>query len=178
MSLFFGLRHHRREACQALGHAAHLACDVHVPHLIAVAGTSTPFSLISIGLDVRTVMQAVPYPESHVLGNQKSLLGDGFVIDVVGNVDETGQLLVYAVIGCPHPLLVVVGAVHLDEHTMLGGDGIDITVTVVGIILLVAVEVGPRAFQLAQLVFRGEVTCLAVTAQSLVIDEGALLTLT
>ena len=121
-------------------------------------------------------MQAVPYPESHVLGYQQRLLGDGFVVDVVGYVDETCQLLVYAVVGCPHPVLVVVRAVHLYQCAVLGRDGVEVSVAVVGVILLIVVEVLPGALHLAQFRLGGEVAGFAVAAERFVVDEGTFLT--
>ena len=166
---------HLREACQRFGHTAHLAGNVHIPHLIAVAGAGAALLLCALALDVGAVVQSVPHPKPHILSYQQGFLGDGFVIDVVGDVDEAGQLFVDAVVRCPHPLLVVVRAIHLYQGTVLGGNGVKVTVAVVLEVLLVVVEVLPCSLHLAQLGFGGEVACFPVAAQLLVIDKGAFL---
>ena len=177
VGLLLGIARHLREPCQRLCHAAHLAGDVHVPHLVAVAGLGAALVLTAVALHVGTVVQAVPHPQSHVLGDEQGLLGRGLVVDIGGDVDETCQLLVYRVIGSPHPTLIVVGAVHLYQGAVLGGDGVQVAVAILLIVFLIAVEVGPGALHLLQFLLRGEVAGLPVAAQLLVPYEGALLAL-
>ena len=175
--LLLGSACHLREACQRLGHSAHLAGDVHVPHLVAVAGFGAALVLPSVALHEGAVVQAVPHPQSHILGNEQSLGGSGFVVDIGGDVDETCQLLVYRIIRCPHPALVVVGAVHLYQCAVLGRDGVQVAVAILLILFLIAVEVFPCALHLSQFFLGGEVAGLPVASQLLVPHEGALLAL-
>ena len=82
------------------------------------------------------------------------------------------------IIGCPHSALVVVWPVHLYHGAMLCGDGVQVSVAVLCRLLFVAVEVGPCALHLAQLLLRCKVACLPVTSQLLVPHECPLLALT
>ena len=134
--------------------------------------------MTAVALDVSAVVQTVPHPEAHILGNEQGLVSDSLVVDVGGDVDQTGQLLVHRIIRRPHPTVVVVGAIHLYQHAMLGRDGVEIAIAILRIVLLVAVEIGPGALHLPQLVLRGEVACLPIAAQLLIPHEGTLLTLT
>ena len=177
MGLFLGRASHLRQTGQRLSHATHLAGDVHVPHLIAVAWTGTPLVLTAVALDVCAVVQTVPYPETHILGDEQGLGGCWLVVDVGGDIDESGELFVDGVVGGPHPTLVIIGAVHLNQYTVLGGDGIQVTIAVLLAFLLVAVKIGPGALHLLQLLFGGEVAGFPVAPQLLVPHEGALLTL-
>ena len=135
--------HHLRQACQRLADAAHLAGDIHIPHLIAVAGALAAFLLRSVLLHVGAVVHAVPHPQSHVLGNGEGLVGYGLVVKQVGDVDESGELLVHRVVGCPHSVGVVVWGIFLDEGAVLGGNGVDISVAILLILLFICVEVAP-----------------------------------
>ena len=109
-------------------------------------------------------MHAVPHPEPHVAGYGEGFLADGFIFNDVGDINQSGQLLMHSIIRCPHPVLVVIGAIHLDEHTMLGRNGVDIAIAVVAIVLLVAVEILPRAFQLAKFCLWCHVASLEIAA--------------
>ena len=90
-------------------------------------------------------MQTVPYPQAHVLGYQQGFVGYLLVVHVGGNVDKSGQLFVDGVVGSPHPVVVVVGAVHLYQRRMVGRDGIQVAISVAGILLLVLVKGFPCA---------------------------------
>ena len=175
--LFLRRSRHLRQSGQRLSHAAHLAGNIHVPHLVAVAGTGPALVLPAVALDVGAVVQAVPHPQSHVLSREQGLVGHSAVVDVGGNVDESRQLLVHGIIRCPHPTVVVIGAIHLNQHTVLGGDGVQVAIAVLAGLLLVAVEVGPCALHLAELLLGGKVAGLPVAAQLLVPDERPLLAL-
>ena len=120
-------------------------------------------------------MQAVPYPKAHVLGYEERFVGNSLVVDVVGYIDEAGQLLVHTVVRRPYPLFVVVCTVHLNKHAMLGGYGVEIAVAVVSIVLFVVVEVGPCAFQFAQFGLRSQIAGFTITAEGFVEYEGAFL---
>ena len=108
-----GVLGHLRESGQRLGHSSHLAGDIHVPHLIAIAGTLATLLLVAFALHIGAVVQAVPHPQSHILSNQQRLLGHLAVVDIGGDVDESGQLLVHRVVGSPHPIIIIVRAIHL-----------------------------------------------------------------
>ena len=177
MFLFLVCSRHFRQACQRLCHAAHLSGDVHIPHLIAVAGTLTTLILSAITFDVGAIVQAVPYPQSHVLGYEQRLVGCFFVVNIGGDVDETCQLFVYGVVGRPHPVVVVVGTIHLDEYTMLGGNGVQIAIAILLVLLLIMVEIFPSALHGLQLLLGSEIACLPVAFQLLVPYKRAFLTL-
>ncbi len=168
---------HLGQACQRLGHAPYLAGDVHVPHLVAVARTGAALRLGAVAIDIRTVVQAVPHPQPHVAGYEQGFVGHGLVIDIGGNVNQPGQLLVYGIIGCPHPTVVVIGTIHLYEDAVLGGDGIQIAVSILPAVLLVAVEIGPGALHLPELLLGCEVAGFPVAPQLVVPHEGAFLAL-
>ena len=157
-------------------HAAHLTGDVHVPHLVAVAGPSASLLLSAVFLHVGAVVHAVPHPQPHILGDEQGLVGNGFVVHVGGYVDEACQLLVDGVVRCPHPVGVVVRTVHLYQRAVLGGYGVEVAVAVPLRVLLVFVKGRPRAFHVFQLLLRGEVARLPVAAERVVPHEGLLLT--
>ena len=165
-----------RQAGQGFLHAAHLAGDVHVPHLIAVARPCLALRLVAVHLHIGPVMQAVPHPEAHVLRDQQRLRGDLRIVDVLGNVNEPGQLLVDGVIRGPHTLLIIIRSVFLDEDRMLRRNGVDIAVSVAPGILLVLIEGRPRSFQLVEFRFGNQVPRLAIAAQCIVPDKGKFLT--
>ena len=121
-------------------------------------------------------MQAVPYPQPHVLGYEQSLGGHPLVVNVGCNIYESGQLLMYRIVGCPHPGFVVVAAIHLDECGMVGRDGIEVSVAIFLPLRLMLVESLPSTLHLAQFGLRGKVASLPVAAQRVVPHEGALLT--
>ena len=120
-------------------------------------------------------MQAVPYPQTHVLGYEQRLGCHLLVVHVGGYVDESGQLLVYRVVGRPYPSLVVVAAVHFDECRVMGRDSVDVSVAILLPLLLMLVKCLPGTLHLAQLLLGGKVASLPVAAQLLVPHEGALL---
>ena len=169
------IAHHLREARQSLTHSTYLAGNIHVPHLIAVARTVATLLLRAFFRDEGAIGQSVPHPEAHIFRDEQRFLGNRLVVYIVGNIDESGQLLVYSIIRCPHPVFVVVGAIHLYQRTMLGRNGVQIAVAVVAIIFFVAVEVAPLTTQLAQLLLRSQVASLEVAAQRVAPNEGALL---
>ena len=81
----------------------------------------------------------------------------------------------HRIIRSPHPLLVVVSTVHLYQHAMLGGDGVQVAIAVFCIVFLVVVEVSPCTFHLPQFRIGGKVAGFPVAAELLVVDERALL---
>ena len=168
---------HLRQAGERLLHASHLTGDVHVPHLIAVARLGAALSLCAVGLHVGAVMQSVPHPEAHVLGNDERLGGELLVVHEVGDVDKSGQLLMHGVVRGPHALFVVVGRIALNEGAVLGGNGVDVSVAVVGAVGLVTIEILPCAAQLSELALGRQVAGLTVTAQLLVVNKRHLLAL-
>ena len=170
-----GVVRHLGQTCQALGHATHLTGDVHVPHLVAVARLGTTFLLRAVALHVGAVVQTVPDPQAHVLGNQPGLVRNLLVIHIGGDVDEARQLLVHTVVGRPYPLLVVVGAVHLDEGAVLGRNSVQVAIAILLVVLLVLVEILPRTLQLPQFRLGSKVASLPVAAQLLVPHKRTLL---
>ena len=122
-------------------------------------------------------MHAVPYPESHILGNEESLVADFLIIKVGGDVYQTGKLLMYTIIRCPNPIGVVVGTIHLNKSTMLSRNGIDIAVTIQFRVLLIFIKSSPGTLHLSEFCLRSEITSLPVALQILIIYEGFLLTL-
>ena len=58
---------------------------------------------------------------------------------------------------------------------MLGRNGVDVTISVLGAILLILVEGGPGALHVHELGFRSQVACLAVAAQPGVVHKGKFL---
>ena len=168
---------HLGQTCQRLAHAADLACNVHVPHLIAVARTGTPLLLRAAGLDIGAVVHAVPHPKAHILGYEQRLVGDSVVVDVCRDIYKPRQLLVYRIIGRPHPAVVVIRAVHLDQGGVLCRYGVQISVSVLAILSLVTVEVLPRSLHVPQLLFGCKVPCLPVAAQRVAPYKRPLLTL-
>ena len=149
MQLIGHIAYHLGKTRQSLSHATHLTGDVHVPHFITVARTAAALLLRSFFRDEGAIGQTVPHPESHVLGNKQSLGGYFLVIDIVGNVDESSQLLVNGVVRSPHPIFVVVGTVHLNQCAVLGRNGVQVAIAIVTIIFLIAVEGSPCSLQLA-----------------------------
>ena len=137
---------------------------------MAVARLAATLLLGTVRLHKGAIVQAVPYPQAHILGNEQGLGGHPTVVHIGGDVDESRQLFMYRIIRCPHPLVVVVGTVHLNQSTV-------VAVSVMAIVFLVAVEVSPTALYLPQFGLRCKVACLAVAAQLLVIYKGALLAL-
>ena len=169
--------HHLRQTGKRLADASHLACDIHIPHLVAVARTLASFLLCSVLLDVSAVVHAVPHPQSHILGYEQCLVGDTLVIEICSNVDKTCKLLVNRVIRSPYALGVIIWGIFLDEGAVLCGNGVEITISIAGAVFLVDVESIPCALHLAQFILGCKVTCLTVTSEGIVIYEGALLAL-
>ena len=122
-------------------------------------------------------MQTVPNPQTHIFGNQKSLVGNLVIIHISGNVDKSGQLLVDGVVGSPHPIVVVIGAIHLYEGRVVGWDGIQIAVSILGILFLMLVKGLPCTLHLAQLGFGGKIACLPIASQGIAPHERTLLAL-
>ena len=167
--------YHGAQAGEGFLHAAHFSGNVHVPHFVAVAGPGLAFGLGAFGVHVSAIVEAVPYPQAHVLGNEQGFGGNGFVVYVVGNVNEAGQLFVDGIIRGPHTALVVVGGVFFYQRRMLGGNGVNIAVTVFSAILLILVEGFPGAFHLRQFGLGSQIAGFTVAAQGLVIDKGKFL---
>ena len=167
---------HHRQSSQRLRHAPHLTGDVHVPHLVTVTRLILALSLRTVFLHIGTVVQAVPHPESHVAGNEQGFLADGLVVDDTGYVNQSGQLLMHGIVRSPHPVLVVIGTIHLDEHAVLRWDGVHVAIAIVTIILLIAVKVLPRAFHRTQFSLGSHVARLEIAAQRVAPHESALLT--
>ena len=169
---------HLRQTRQRLGHATHLAGYIHVPHLITVTRLPPAFVLTAISLHVGPIVQTVPYPETHVLRYQQGLIGHRLVVDIGRNVYQARQLLVHRVVGGPYPTLIIVGTVHLYQHTVLRGNRVQVPIAVSLATLLIAIEVGPTATHLLQLLFGSKVPGFPVPSQLLIPYKRPLLALT
>ena len=176
LCLFIRIGNHLRKTGERFTHTSHLTGDVHVPHLIAVARLSSALILGAVLLHVSAVVHTVPYPESHILGDEECLIADFLIIKVGGDVYQTGKLLVYTIIRCPYPIGVVVGTIHFYQGTMLSRNGVDIAVTILFRMLLILIKSSPGALHLSEFCLRSEITSLPVALQILVIYEGLLLT--
>ena len=121
-------------------------------------------------------MQTVPHPESHVARDEECLSGGLPIVHIFSDVAESGQLFVHAVVGRPHPFLVVVGAHGFDEGAVLRRDGVEVAVSVVAEVVLVVVKSGPRAFGFHEGFAREQVSGFKVAPEGVAPDEGALLT--
>ena len=168
---------HFRQATQGFSHTAHFTSDVHVPHLVTVAGPLTTFLTTAFRLDEGAVVQTIPHPQTHILGNEQCLVGNLPFIDVIGNVDESRQLFMDTVIRSPHPFLIIIRAIALDEHRMLCRNGIQVAVAIVLPVLFVPVKSRPAAFQFLQFRLWSQVTGFPVATQRVVPHEGSFLTL-
>ena len=177
LCLFIRIGNHLGKSGERFAHTSHLTGDVHVPHLVAVARLGSALILGAVLLYVSAVVHAVPYPESHILGDEESLIADFLIIKVGCDVYQTGKLLVYAVIRCPNPIGVVVGTIHFYQGAMLSRNGIDIAVTIQFRVLLILIKSSPGALHLSEFCLRSEITSLPVALQFLIIYEGLLLTL-
>ena len=177
LCLLIRIGNHLRKTGERFAHTSHLTGDVHVPHLVAVAWLGSALILSAVLLYVSAVVHAVPYPESHILGNKECLVADFLIIKVGGDVYQTGKLLVYTVIRCPYPIRVVVGTIHLDKSTMLSRNGVDIAVTIQFRVLLIFIKSRPSALHLSEFSLRSEITSLPVALQILIIYKGHLLIL-
>ena len=120
-------------------------------------------------------MHSVPHPEPHVLGYEKCLVADFLIIKIGGYVDESCQLLVYAVVRRPHPVAVVVGTIHLYQGAMLSRNGVDVAVAILLRMLLVFIKGSPGALHLSEFSLGSEISRLPVAVQILVEHEGLLL---
>ena len=177
LRLLIRIGNHLRKTGERFAHTSHLTGDIHVPHLVTVAWLGSAFILGAVLLHVSAVVHAVPYPESHILGNEESLVADFLIIKVGGDVYQTGKLLMYTIIRCPNPIGVVVGTIHLNKSTMLSRNGIDIAVTIQFRVLLIFIKSSPGTLHLSEFCLRSEITSLPVALQILIIYEGFLLTL-
>ena len=177
MSLFFGAAYHFRQSAERLCHTSHLAGNVHIPHLVAVAGSLASFLATAFRLHISAVVQTIPHPKSHVLGNEQCLVGNRLVVDVESNVDESSQLLVDGVVGSPNPFFIVIRAVAFDECRVLGWDGIDVAVAVVLPIFFVFVESCPCAFQREEFFLWCQIASLPIASKGIVPNESAFLAL-
>ena len=177
LRLLIRIGNHLRKTRERFAHTSHLTGDIHVPHLVAVARLGSALILGAVLLHVSAVVHAVPYPESHILGDEECLVADFLIVKVGGDVYQTGKLLVYAVIRCPNPIGVVVGTIHLDQSTMLSRNGVDIAVTIQFRVLLIFIKSSPGALHLSEFCLRSEITSLPVALQILIIYKGHLLIL-
>ena len=175
LCLFIRIGNHLRKTGERFTHTSHLTGDVHVPHLVAVARRGSALILGAVLLYVSAVVHAVPYPESHILGDEESLIADFLIIKVGCDVYQTGKLLVYAVIRSPNPIGVVVSTIHFNQSTMLSRNGVDIAVTIKFRVLLILIKSSPGALHLSEFCLRSEITSLPVALQILIIYEGLLL---
>ena len=175
--LFIRIGNHLRKTGERFAHTSHLTGDVHVPHLVAVTRLGSALILGAVLFHVSAVVHAVPYPESHILGDEESLIADFLIIKVGCDVYQTGKLLVYAVIRSPNPIGVVVSTIHFNQSTMLSRNGVDIAVTIKFRVLLILIKSSPGALHLPEFSLRSEITSLPVALQFLIIYEGLLLTL-
>jgi hypothetical protein len=87
LCLLLLVAHHFRESSKHLAHSSHLTGDIHIPHLIAIARLGTTLIRCAVSFQISTIMQAIPYPQSHVLGYQESLGYRLGIIKVSGDVD-------------------------------------------------------------------------------------------
>ena len=177
LCLFIRIGNHLRKTGERFAHTSHLTGYVHVPHLVAVARLGSALILGTVLLYVSAVVHTVPYPESHILGDEECLVADFLIIKVGCDVYQTGKLLVYAVIRCPNPIGVVVSTIHFYQGAMLSRNGIDIAVTIQFWVLLILIKSSPGALHLSEFSLRSEITSLPVALQILIIYEGLLLTL-
>ena len=177
LCLFIRIGNHLRKTGERFAHTSHLTGYVHVPHLVAVARLGSALILGTVLLYVSAVVHAVPYPESHILGDEECLVADFLIIKVGCDVYQTGKLLVYAVIRSPNPIGVVVGTIHFNQSTMLSRNGVDVAVTIQFRVLLILIKSSPGALHLSEFCLRSEITSLPVALQILIIYEGLLLTL-
>ena len=81
-----------------------------------------------------------------------------------------------SIIRSPHPVGVVVRPVHLYQGTMLGGNGIDITIAIFLRMLLVFIKSRPRAFHILQFLLRRKVARLPVASKGVAPYKSLLLT--
>ena len=174
--LFVRIGNHLRKTGERFAHTSHLTGDIHVPHLVAVARLGSALILGAVLFHVSAVVHAVPYPESHILGDEECLIADFLIIKVGCDVYQTGKLLVYAVIRCPNPIGVVVGTIHFYQGAMLSRNGVDVAVTIQFRVLLILIKSSPGALHLSEFCLRSEITSLPVALQVLIIYKGALLT--
>ena len=177
LRLLIRIGNHLRKTGERFTHTSHLTGDIHVPHLIAVARLGSALILGTVLLHISAVVHAVPYPESHILGDEECLVADFLIIKVGSDVYQTGKLLVYAVIRCPNPIGVVVGTIHLDKSTMLSRNGVDIAVTILFRMLLILIKSSPGSLHIPEFSLRSEITSLPVALQLLIIYKGHLLIL-
>ncbi len=171
------VRRHLGDTRERFADAADLASDIHVPHLVAVAGSCAAFVLRAVFLDVGSVVHAVPHPETHVFCNEQSLVGNLGVVKIGGDVDKSGEHFMDGVVWRPHPVAVIIWPVGLDKDAMLRWYGIKIAISVVFRMFLVFVEGSPRAFKVTDFSLGSKVARLAVASEVLVEDEGSLLAL-
>ena len=173
--LFIRIGNHLRKTGERFAHTSHLTGDVHVPHLVAVARLGSALILGAVLLYISAVVHAVPYPKSHILGDEESLIADFLIIKIGCDVYQTGKLLVYAVIRCPNPIGVVVNTIHFNQSTMLSRNGVDIAVAIKFRVLLILIKSSPGALHLSEFSLRSEITSLPVALQILIIYKGAFL---
>ena len=174
--LFIRIGNHLRKTGERFAHTSHLTGDVHVPHLVAVARLGSALILGSVLFHVSAIVHAVPYPESHILGDEECLVADFLIIKVGCDVYQTGKLLVYAIIRCPNPIGVIIGTIHFYQGAMLSWNGVDIAVTIQFRVLFILIKSCPGALHLSEFCLRSEITSLPVALQIFIIYKGALLT--
>ena len=160
--LFGWVAYHLWKTGKGFGHSAHLACDVHIPHLVSVARTGLSGSAVTIDLHICPVVHAVPYPQAHVFGNQQRFLGNSLIVNIVGDVYESCQLFVNGVIGRPYPIFIIVRAVAFNQSRMCCGDSIQVAITIVSVVFFVLIKCIPVSFHLFQFLFWCIVTCLPI----------------
>ena len=177
LCLLIRIGNHLRKTGERFAHSSHLTGDIHVPHLVAVARLGSALILGAVLLYVSAVVHAVPYPESHILGDEECLIADFLIIKVGSDVYQTGKLLVYTIIRCPNPIGVVVSTIHLDKSTMLSRNGVDIAISILFRMFLILIKSSPGALHLSEFCLRSEITSLPVALQFLIIYEGHLLIL-
>ena len=177
LRLLIRIGNHLGKSGERFAHSSHLSGYVHVPHLVSVARLGSALILVAILLHVSAIMHSVPHPEPHVLGYEKCLVADFLVIKIGGYVDESCQLLVYAVVRRPHPVAVVVGTIHLYQGAMLSRNGVDVAVAILLRMLLVFIKGSPGALHLSEFSLGSEISRLPVAVQILVEHEGFLLAL-
>ena len=123
-------------------------------------------------------MQAIPDPQAHIFSDKQSFIGKSLIIHIGGNVDKTCQLLMDRVIWSPHPIIIIITAIHLNKSRMVSRDSIEIAITILLILFFMLIKRRPTTFHLAELLLGSKIASLPITTQLLIPHKSTLLTLT